>query len=138
MHISGTPVVCNQKRKQMGSHPVNLMVRFLLEIMALISTGAWGWNKAEGINRYLLAIGLPLLMAVIWGVFAVPNDPSRSGQTVVVTSGIVRLVIELTIFLLAILAIFNSGKPVISYTFALFVIIHYLTSYDRILWLLEN
>ena len=122
----------------MGSHPINLIVRFLLEMIALISIGAWGWNKTDGINRYLLAIGLPLLMAVIWGVFAVPNDPSRSGQTVVVTSGIVRLVIELTIFVLATLAIFNSGQQKLSYTFALVVFIHYLTSYDRILWLLDN
>ncbi|MEN2284435.1 YrdB family protein [Algoriphagus sp. SE2] len=122
----------------MGSHPINLIVRFLLEMIALISIGAWGWNKTDGINRYILAIGLPLLMAVIWGVFAVPNDPSRSGQTVVVTSGIVRLVIELTIFVLATLAIFNSGQQKLSYTFALVVFIHYLTSYDRIRWLLDN
>lgn len=122
----------------MGSHPINLIVRFLLEIIALISIGVWGWNKTDGTSRYLLAIGLPLLMAVIWGVFAVPNDPSRSGETVVVTSGIVRLVIELAIFVLAILAIFDSGHQKMSYAFALVVSIHYLTSYDRILWLLEN
>lgn len=122
----------------MGSHPINLTIRFLLEIIALISIGTWGWNKTDGFYRYILAIGLPVLIAVIWGIFAVPNDPSRSGQTVVVTSGIIRLGIEFSIFAIATLAIFNIGQQKISYAFALIVIIHYVVSYDRVLWLLEN
>jgi len=122
----------------MGSHPINLAIRFLLEIIALISIGAWGWSKADGINRYLLAIGLPILIGIVWGVFAVPNDPSRSGKTVVVTSGIVRLVIEFLIFTIATFAIFNTGQQKIGYAFALIVIIHYVISYDRVLWLLKN
>jgi len=122
----------------MGSHPINLTIRFLLEIITLISIGTWGWNKTDGFYRYILAIGLPVLIAVIWGIFAVPNDPSRSGQTVVVTSGIIRLGIEFSIFAIATLAIFNIGQQKISYAFALIVIIHYVVSYDRVLWLLEN
>jgi len=122
----------------MGSHPINLTVRFLLEIIALISMGAWGWNKTDGLSKYLLAIGIPILTAIVWGVFAVPNDPSRSGQTIVVTSGIVRLVIELSIFSLATLAVFNTGHQKMSLAFAIIVIIHYLISYDRIIWLLDN
>ncbi|MCL4119782.1 UNVERIFIED_CONTAM: hypothetical protein GTU68_028553 [Idotea baltica] len=122
----------------MGSHLINLAIRFLLEIVALISIGAWGWNKTDGFYRYILAIGLPMLIAIIWGVFAVPNDPSRSGQTVIETSGILRLGIEFVIFAVATLALFNEGHLRGSIIFAVIVIVHYLFSCDRVVWLLEN
>ena len=82
----------------MGSHPINLAVRFLLEVVALGSMGLWGWTQHGGVGRWLWAIGLPLIAAIVWGTFAVPNDPSRSGEAPVVTSGILRLLIELLIF----------------------------------------
>lgn len=122
----------------MGLHPINLAVRFILEIIALISVGIWGWNKTDSFLKFVLAIGLPILLGAIWGTFAVPDDPSRSGQTVIATSGVIRLVIELGIFTIATLAIYNQGQQKFSYIFAIIVIIHYLISYDRILWLLEN
>lgn len=83
---------------KLGGHPLNLGLRFILEMTALFSLALWGWTQHEGWLRYLLAVGLPILFALIWGVFAVPNDPSRSGKTVVVTSGWIRLIIELTLF----------------------------------------
>ena len=122
----------------MGSHPINLALRFILELTALISIGIWGWNKTDHSFRIILAIGLPILFAAIWAIFAVPNDPSRSGQTVIVTSGIIRLVIELGIFTLATLAMYNNGDSKLYIFFAVIVIIHYLVSYDRIIWLLNN
>jgi hypothetical protein len=45
----------------MGSHPVNLAVRFLLELAALFSIGSWGWQQGSGVPRYLLAVVLPIL-----------------------------------------------------------------------------
>jgi len=70
-------------------NPINLFVRFVLELSALIVVGIWGYRLSDGWTKYLLAIGLPLIMAAIWGIFAVPNDPSRSGNTVIVTPGII-------------------------------------------------
>ncbi len=122
----------------MGSHPINLALRFLLEITALISVGVWGWNKGDGFLKFVLGIGLPLLLGVIWGVFAVPDDPSRSGQTVIATSGIIRLAIELGIFTIACVAIYHQWQQKFSYAFAIIIIFHYLISYDRIIWLLNN
>jgi hypothetical protein len=63
----------------MGSHPINLAVRFLLEVVALLAMAYWGWTQHEGLFRFVWAIGLPVVSAVIWGSFAVPDDPSRSG-----------------------------------------------------------
>lgn len=122
----------------MGSHPINLFLRFLLEIMALISLGVWGWKQTENSFRLLLAIGIPVLLAIIWGTFAVPNDPSRSGSAPVVTPGLIRLIIELGIFGFAIWSQYDMGWYRMSMIFGLVVLAHYIVSYDRILWLLSN
>ena len=65
----------------MGSHPINLAVRFLLEIGALLGMAYWGWTQHDGAVRFVWAVGLPLVSAVIWGTFAVPeeSEPVRQG-----------------------------------------------------------
>jgi hypothetical protein len=74
--ISKFPVYCIQKYA-MGSNPINLAIRFLLEMIALFSTGIWGWNQNEGWPRLLFALGIPLIFATIWGTFTVPCDTWR-------------------------------------------------------------
>jgi uncharacterized protein DUF2568 len=49
----------------MGQNPLNLALRFFLELAALYFIGNWGWTRHTGVLRYLLAFGLPLLAAVI-------------------------------------------------------------------------
>ena len=48
----------------MGSHPVNLAVRFVLEIAGLVALGLLGWQYGSGVYGYALAIGIPLLAAI--------------------------------------------------------------------------
>ena len=91
----------------MSSNPINLAVRFLLEIFSLAVIGIWGWKQSDNWERYVLAIGLPVIAAVIWGTFAVANDPSRSGNAPVPVSGIVRLCIEFLFFGFATWALYN-------------------------------
>jgi len=122
----------------MGSHPVNLTVRFLLELSALLATGIWGWKQSDGWIRFILAIGIPVILAVIWGTFAVPGDPSRSGKAPVAVPGIMRLVIELAIFALAIWTLQDIGFLKLSWTLGFIVAIHYIISFDRIMWLIKN
>ncbi|WP_033957065.1 YrdB family protein [Psychroserpens jangbogonensis] len=122
----------------MGSHPINLLVRFILEICALISVGVWGWNQTEGWLKFVLAFGIPIILAAIWGIFAVPDDPSRSGKTVIPTRGIVRLIIEFGIFSIAIYSLYNLGLVKLSFAFGVVIIIHYILSYDRIAWLISK
>ncbi len=119
----------------MGSHPINLALRFLLELAALCSTGYWGWKQSDSWYRFLLAAGIPIILAAIWGTFAVPDDPSRSGSAQVAVPGIVRLVLELAIFASATWALYDLGMVKWSWILGLAVIIHYVISYDRILWL---
>ena len=122
----------------MGLHPINLLFRFLLEVMAVVITALWGWNQGEGGQGFLLAVFLPMTLAVIWGVFTVPDDPTRSGKAPVVTPGAVRLVIELAIFGFATWALYDMGYALLSVVFGALAGLHYAISYDRILWLLSR
>ena len=122
----------------MGSHPINLAIRFLLEIAALLAMGVWGWYQSEGWLRFVLALGIPLIAAIVWGTFAVPDDPSRSGKAPVAVPGIVRLIIEAAIFIFAVWALYDLGFIGLSLLFGIIVVIHYLASYDRVLWLIKQ
>ena len=122
----------------MGSHPVNLMVRFMLELCALVAVGYWGWAAHKGPWRLLLAAGLPLALALLWGTFAVPDDPSRSGRAPVPVSGILRLAFELAVFAFAAWTLYDVGCPAPGLILAVAVVIHYLLSFDRITWLVHQ
>lgn len=122
----------------MGSHPINLIFRFILELCALTSIGIWSWKQSDGLFRFVLSIGIPIILAAIWGVFAVPEDPSRSGAAPVVVPGIVRLAIELAIFAFAIWSLYNIDSINLSRILGIAVLLHYILSYDRIIWLLAQ
>jgi hypothetical protein len=62
----------------MGFHPVNLAIRFILELAALVAMGVWGWLQVDGVLRFVVALAVPIAAAALWGVFAVPGDRSRS------------------------------------------------------------
>ena len=120
----------------MSSHPLNLALRFLLEIAALVAIGYWGFSQHAGIWRFIIGIGGPLLAAALWGAFAVPDDPSRSGKAPVPVPGILRLALELALFGLAAWALYDTGSPVLALVLAITTVIHYVLSYDRIAWLI--
>ena len=121
-----------------SKHPINLALRFLLELAAIFVFGFWGHSQAGGGTAILLAVLLPLLFAVLWGVFAVRGDPSRSGKTVVQTPGILRLLLELGLFGLAAWMLLDLDYSLLALILGLAVIIHYIFSFDRITWLLKQ
>jgi hypothetical protein len=122
----------------MGSNPINLLVRFILEIAGLVALGLWGWNQSEGILRFVLALGIPILAAVLWGTFAVPDDPSRSGEAKVPVSGLLRLLLELAFFASATWSLFAMDATTLGWIYGIIVLIHYVVSYDRISWLVRQ
>lgn len=122
----------------MGSHPLNLALRFLLELAALVAMGFWGWSLTPDWARFLFAAGIPIFAAVVWGVFAVPGDPSRSGRAPMPTPGVLRLAIEIGFFAFAVWALFDLGSTVLGAIFAALVVVHYALSWDRIAWLLRR
>lgn len=122
----------------MSSHPLNLAVRFLLELAALLSMSVWGWRAVAGWLRYPLAALIPVSAAILWGVFAVPNDPSRSGAAPIAVPGLARLALEAAVFGAGIWALRDSGFSRTSFTLGIVVVAHYVISYDRVRWLLDQ
>ena len=122
----------------MATHPVNLAVRFLLELSALFVLGLWGWHRRDDGLRIVVALTIPLVAAALWGIFAVPRDPTRSGSAPVPVSGLLRLALEFGFFGCATLALYDLGFSKLTATFGIAVVIHYLLSYDRIRWLVSQ
>jgi hypothetical protein len=118
----------------MANHPLNLALRFLLEIMALVSIGYWGWTQHSGLIRILNAFGSPILAAAIWGTFRVPGNP---GDAIVAVPGIVRLLLEAALFGGATWALYAAGRPSWTLIFGGVVLLHYLASYDYVIELLR-
>jgi len=122
----------------MSKHPINSAVRFLLELASMAVFAWWGYHLSETGLRILPAILLPVGFAVIWGVFAVRDDPSRSGKTMVQTPGILRLVMELALFGTAAWMLLDLGQSKWAMLFGSILLLHYIFSFDRIAWLLKQ
>ena len=55
---------------------LNLGIRFVLELCLLAAVGYWGIQlDSSWLIRVVAGIGLPLLVAVIWGTFTSPKAP---------------------------------------------------------------
>ena len=119
----------------MDQHPLNLLLRFLLELAALAAFALWGWLQSDGWTRYLLAAGLPVLASAVWGVFRVPDDPGRAPVAV---PGPVRLLIEAVFFGAATLALSGTGRPATAIIFAGATVLQYLTSLARLRRILRS
>ncbi len=122
----------------MSQNSINLAVRFLLELTALYAFGRWGWSQRTDFLRYLLMIGLPLIAASLWGIFRTPNDASANGAAVVAVQGWLRLLLEIGFFSFATYCFFSLGLRKPGWIFAIITLVHYILSYDRILWLLRS
>jgi hypothetical protein len=122
----------------MGSHPLNLGLRFILEMIALYGFGLQGWRLGSGWTRFIFAPIFVIIAASLWGVFRVPGDASHSGEAPVRVPGFVRLIFELGLFFFAAYFVYLAGKTIPAILFAVIVVVHYLLSWDRILWLMRS
>jgi hypothetical protein len=111
----------------------NLALRFILELCALAGLSYWGYQTGGGwLVKIVLGLGIPLLAALAWGVFRVPNDPGRAPVPV---PGPLRLLLELVIFGSAIAGLVAAGRPSLAWVFGLAVVINYALLYERLAWL---
>ncbi|GGP23847.1 hypothetical protein GCM10010970_38470 [Silvimonas iriomotensis] len=122
----------------MGYHPINLFVRFLLELAALAGLAWWGWQTHSGAAQLAFCVLTPALVATIWGMFAVPGDRSRHGSAPVPVPGAIRLMLELAVFAAAVIALALTGALLLALLLAAAVCVHYLCSADRINWLVHH
>ena len=116
-----------------------LIVRFAMEIVAFGGLAWWGWSIAEdGIAGFGLGSIFFVVAALLWGLFAVPNDPSRNPDPPIGVPGWLRLIIELGIFGIAAYGIWVSGARWLSETLLTLVGVTYIVTYDRAVWLLKQ
>ncbi len=117
---------------------MNLLLRFCLELAALAGIGMAAFQVVDGVIGYAYAAAAALLAAAAWGVFNVPDDPSRSGKAPVRVSGTVRLIIELAILVGGSLAFHLAGHTWIALAYAALIALHYALSGERVRWLLKQ
>lgn len=119
----------------MSKNPLLLLIRFLMELAALAIVAMWGWHCTTTWTKYLLAIGLPIIAATIWGVFRIPNDPNPAPVEV---PGIIRLGYELFLFGFSTWALYGMGYLTCSYVMGIVTMVSYAGSYDRTIKMLLN
>ncbi len=96
----------------------NLAVRFLLELCILVALGYWGFHTARGmLGQIALGLGVPLLVAILWGMFLAPASSMR-------LAGPLYLILEVAIFGAAAAALSATGHPALAWTFVLIAVLN--------------
>lgn len=87
-----------------------------------------------------IALGVILAAAgiVVWGVFNVPGDRSRSGKAPVPVPGPVRLILELVVLGVGGVGWWLSGPVGFAWGYTIVLVVHYALSWDRLGWLLSS
>jgi len=97
---------------------VNLAIRFLLELCVLVAVGFWGFKTGSGwFLKILLGIGTPLLIAVLWGMFAAPKAAYH-------LHGFMLLAFEVAVFGSGVAALYATKNYFPAWGLAAFVIIN--------------
>ncbi len=111
---------------------VELVYRFGLELALLGGLGYWGWHLGSAApTRIALALLLPAVGAILWGLFVSPRAR-------VAVPGPLRLTVEVALFGLAAYGIWTSGSRAAAETLLTAVGLHYVLAWDRLVWLLRH
>jgi Protein of unknown function (DUF2568) len=95
----------------------NYALRFLLELAALAALAYWGFHEFGGVVQWLIGLGAPLVVAVVWGTFM---SPKASRPTV----DPVRVLIEIAVFGAGAAALFAAGATTAGVIFAALAVLH--------------
>ena len=85
--------------------PLNLGLRFVLELCMLVALGIWGFSE-----NLVLGIAAPLAAAVVWGLWIAPKASRRLRDPV-------RFAVELLLFGAAGAALAAAGHAVAAVVF---------------------
>jgi hypothetical protein len=101
----------------------NLALRFALELAGLAAFGYWGFVVPDGLRlKVLLGLGVPVLAAVLWGLFASPKasvplpDPAK-------------LAFEVAWFGAAAAGLAYAGRPWFAVVFAALYVVNRILLY---------
>ncbi len=97
---------------------INLGVRFLLELCMLAALAYWGYHAGDSVlMKLVLAVGAPLVAAVVWGLFIAPRAARRMADPA-------RLLLELVLWVAAAAALAAAGQPTLAVIFAVVVAVN--------------
>jgi hypothetical protein len=97
---------------------INAGLAFLLELAMLAAFGYWGFYGDKSLlTKWLLGIGLPVLTAVIWGMWLAPRAANRLGN---VSGNLLSLIL----FLCGAAALYYTGHPLWAIIFAVTAILN--------------
>lgn len=98
---------------------MNLGLRFVLELVLLGALGYWGFQSNDGVLRWLLGIGAPLVAAIAWGVWVAPASSNRLADPL-------RLVVEIALFGGGVLALWTAHQRGAAIAFGVAILVNLL------------
>ena len=125
VYVRSTPVTL-RSRAGLFVRQLNLALKFLLELAALAAFALWGASIADGAAAVACAVGLPLGVAMLWGLLAAPKARRRLSTRL-------RIPFELGVFALATLALLGAEAAIAAAGFAAIVAVNalFLTAFDQ-------
>ncbi len=97
---------------------LNLAVRFLLELCMLAAVGYWGFKTHAGWwMKILFGIGLPVLIAALWGLFIAP-------RAVYPLHGASYLTMEMLLLFSGSAALFVSGRLTLGWAYTITLLVN--------------
>lgn len=102
-----------------GIKATNLAISFLLELVALVAFGYWGFTVGPNpIVQWVVGLGLPIAVVVVWGTLLAPRARVKLPRPV-------NFALRLLVFGLAALALGAAGQVLPAWIFAIIVVINY-------------
>jgi hypothetical protein len=96
----------------------NLLVRFLLELCMLAAIGYWGFKtNSSWAMKIVFGVGLPLLVAVLWGLFLAPKATHP-------LTGMSHLALEIFLFGAGAFALFAVGRADLGFAYAAVLVVN--------------
>jgi Protein of unknown function (DUF2568) len=96
----------------------NLFLRFLLEVCVLAALAYWGFKNGENmLGKIGLMVGIPLLIALIWGTFGSPGAPLLLPEPW-------HFILEVTIFGAASVTLHAAGHPNLAKVYVFVVVLN--------------
>jgi hypothetical protein len=97
---------------------INAGLAFFLELAMLAAFGYWGFYGDKSLFvKWTLGIGLPVLTAVVWGMFLAPRAAYR-------LNSINGNLLSLILFLLAAAALFYTQHTLLAIVFASIAVVN--------------
>ena len=101
-----------------GLRGVNIALRFALELCALAALAVGGASvHASAASRVLLAVALPAIAAVLWGLFVAPRASISAPR-------LVRVVAEFAVFAGAVVALAATSHALVAAVLAAAILVN--------------